>query len=99
MKKILIATGIYPPQLGGPAQYAKNLHDVWVSQGYEVKVTIFGEFKKYPWGIRHIIFFLYIIPTVFWADYIFALDPFFAGAVVILGKIFRKKVVFRTGGD
>ena len=27
--KILIATGIYPPELGGPAEYAKNLEYIW----------------------------------------------------------------------
>ncbi|MDO8564991.1 MAG: hypothetical protein Q7R88_03295 [bacterium] len=31
--KILIATGIYPPDIGGPAQYAKGVEEVWRKQG------------------------------------------------------------------
>lgn len=27
--KILIASGIYPPDIGGPAQYARNLYETW----------------------------------------------------------------------
>lgn len=97
--KILIAAGIYPPDVGGPAQYAKNLYEIWTSQGHTVSVKIFGKFRGYPWGIRHILFFLYVIPAVLSADYILTLDPFFAGILAILRKVFRKKVVFRTGGD
>jgi len=28
--KILIATGIYPPDIGGPANYAKSPHDLYI---------------------------------------------------------------------
>src|SRR3989344_7174529 len=97
--KILIATGIYPPSIGGPAQYAKNLHDAFVHHKHDVRISVFGDFLRYPWGIRHGMFFFYVIPDVFWADYVCVLDPFLAGVVAILGKIFGRKVVFRTGGD
>ncbi|MBX4206385.1 hypothetical protein KW784_01200 [Candidatus Parcubacteria bacterium] len=97
--KILIATGIYPPEIGGPAEYAKNLGDTWASQGHEVIVKIFGRFRKVPWGIRHIVFLLYILPAVAKADYILGLDSFSAGVVVVAAKLFGKKVIFRTGGD
>lgn len=97
--KILIITGIYPPEIGGPAEYAKNLRDVWTGQGHNVSVRIFGKFKWIPWGLRHIVFFFYIIPAVSLADCVFALDAFSAGVVLVASKIFSKKVIFRTGGD
>src|SRR3989344_5493017 len=97
--RILIVTGIYPPEIGGPAEYAKNLEEVWVSQGYQVSVKIFGRFKKIPWGVRHIVFFLYILPSVVRADYIVTLDAFTAGVSTVASKLFNKKNIFRTGGD
>jgi len=97
--RILIVTGIYPPEIGGPAEYAKNLEEVWVSQGYQVSVKIFGRFKKIPWGVRHIVFFLYILPSVVRADYIVTLDAFSAGVSTVASRLFNKKNVFRTGGD
>ena len=97
--KIFIITSIYPPEIGGPAEYAKNLEEVWHNDGNRVSVKIFGRFKKFPWGIRHIIFFFYILPAVSSADCIFALDAFSTGVVLVASKLFSKKVVFRTGGD
>lgn len=97
--KILIATGIYPPEIGGPAEYAKNLADVWTKEGHEVTVKIFGKFQKYPWGLRHILFFFHVLPLVIKADYIFTLEAFSSGIVTIASKLFLKKVIFRTGGD
>lgn len=97
--RILIVTGIYPPEIGGPAEYAKNLEGVWVSEGHEVSVKVFGRFKKIPWGIRHIIFFFYILLPVMRADHILTLDAFSAGVVMVASKLFSKKIIFRTGGD
>jgi len=96
---ILIITGIYPPEIGGPAEYAKNLKDVWATRGHSVSVKIFGQFRKWPWGLRHIIFFFYILPSVRNADYIVALDAFSAGVVTVASKLFSKTIIFRTGGD
>ncbi|MDP2651354.1 MAG: hypothetical protein Q8O98_02050 [bacterium] len=97
--KILIVTGIYPPEIGGPAEYAKNLKDIWTAQGHKVSVKIFSRFQKIPWGIRHIVFFFYILPSVASADNILTLDAFSAGVVVVASKLFAKGVIFRTGGD
>lgn len=97
--RILVVTGIYPPEIGGPAEYAKNLKEIWVSQGYKVSVKIFSRFKKIPWGIRHVIFFFYILPAIMWSDYVFTLDAFSAGVSALASKLFNKKNIFRTGGD
>jgi len=98
--RILIATGIYPPKIGGPAQYAKNLKDVFSKNGYSVKVKTFHLENYLPTGFRHVFFFLKIIPTVLLSDFILALDTFSVGLPSVLArKVFGKKVIVRTGGD
>lgn len=98
--RILITTGIYPPKIGGPAQYAKNLWEVFTKKGYLVKVKTFHLENYLPTGIRHLFFFFKIIPAVWKSDFVLALDTFSVGfPTVLAGKIFGKVVVIRTGGD
>jgi len=98
--KIVIATGIYPPEIGGPAKYAKNLASVWLKDGHEVSIKVFSRFNKFPTGVRHILYFLSIIPAIASADYILILDNFSCALpTVVASLIFNKKTVLRTGGD
>lgn len=98
--KILITTGIYPPDIGGPAQYAKELNDAFKRAGHTVMVKTYRTEKKLPSGIRHIFFFLKIIPAVLRADTIIILDTLSVGLpTVFAGKIFRRQTIIRTGGD
>ena len=97
---IVIATGIYPPEIGGPAEYSRELFDTFLIQKYNVFVVTYGELKKFPTGIRHILFFIKLIFEAFFADYIIALDTFSVGLpTVIFSKIFGKKLVLRVAGD
>ncbi len=99
-KNILIATGIYPPDIGGPAEYAAELEKVWKNQGYKVTVKYFSFEKKLPTGIRHIFFALKSIPAVISADFILVLDTWSAAIpTAFLCRIFGQKFVIRTGGD
>ncbi len=98
--RILIATGVYPPAIGGPAQYAKNLKEEWERVGYKVKVKTFHLEHSLPSGVRHFYFFLKILPAVLWSDFILALDTFSVGwPATCAAKIFGKKIIIRTGGD
>lgn len=98
--KIVIATGIYPPDIGGPAQYAKNLAEEFQKTGHSIKVVTFRIEKKLPTGIRHLFYFFRILPSLFGVDFIIALDTFSVGLPTVLAaKILRKKVIIRTGGD
>lgn len=98
--KILIATGIYPPDIGGPAQYVKNIEEVWKDQVHNVKVASFRFEKKLPTGIRHIWYFFRLLFDMVGSDMIIAMDTFSAGVpAVIAAKILRKKIIVRTGGD
>ncbi len=97
---ILITTGIYPPKIGGPAQYAKNLKDVYERKGHTVSIKTFMVENYLPLGIRHIFFFLKIIPAFFRADMILTLDTYSVGFPTVFASfVFRKKVIIRTGGD
>ncbi|MES3005143.1 MAG: glycosyltransferase family 4 protein [Patescibacteria group bacterium] len=97
---ILITTGIYPPKIGGPAQYAKNLKEEFEKKGHRVSVKTFGIENILPTGVRHLWFAVKVIPQFLKSDVVFALDTFSVGAPsVFLGKVFGKKVIIRTGGD
>lgn len=99
-KKIIITTGVYPPEIGGPAEYAKQLFETLLVQKYEVEVVPFGDLKSYPTGLRHILYFLKLVSEYYDADYVIALDTFSVGLPsVIFGKIFRAKTVIRVAGD
>ncbi len=98
--KIVIATGIYPPKTSGPAQYAKNMNDLWSKMGHEVRVKTYGIENYLPTGIRHLFFFIKIIPALIQSDVVFALDTFSVGfPATLASRIFGKKIVIRTGGD
>lgn len=98
--RILITTGIYPPQIGGPAQYAKNMFNLWSEMGHKVSVKVFSRFNFLSTGVRHLIYFLYILPAVLKADFIFTLDTFsVALPSVLAARMLGKKIIIRTGGD
>lgn len=98
--KILIGTPLYPPDIGGPAQYAKKLESVWCQQGHEVTIAYFGKFLRWPTGLRHLIYFFSLWPKIARADFILALDTFSVGLPAVLAaRLLRKKIIIRTGGD
>jgi len=41
--KILIATGIFPPDIGGPALYSQKLAEEFSSRGLVVSVITYGK--------------------------------------------------------
>jgi glycosyltransferase involved in cell wall biosynthesis len=98
--RILISTGIYPPEIGGPAEYAKHLAEAWEDQFHKVEVRVFSRFNFLPTGIRHAAYFLYILPAVKRAERILILDTFSAALpTIVAAKLLRKRTVVRTGGD
>ena len=98
--KILIATGIYPPEIGGPATYAFLVENELKKRGHEVKVLPFRAVRKYPTIIRHIVYFLKVIKKVIWADIVLAQDTVSVGLPSLLAsKITNKPIVIRVPGD
>ena len=98
--KIVITTGIFPPQIGGPAQYAKNIAEAFRAKGHRIVVLTYQLEKYLPTGIRHFLFFLRSVIGFVSADFIIALDTFSVGwPSVVAAKILGKKIVIRIGGD
>ena len=96
--KVLIATGLYPPEIGGPATYSKTLEAELPRRGVEAKVLPFRRARRFPKVLRHIAYFFLIIRESRGMDLIYAQDPVSVGfpawlAAFILRKPFALKVV------
>lgn len=98
--RILIASGIYPPDIGGPAQYARNLYETWKRGGHEVKVAAYRWERAFPTGLRHLLYFIKILRKGWRADLILVLDTWSAAVPTMWAcKVMGKKYILRTGGD
>jgi glycosyltransferase involved in cell wall biosynthesis len=98
--RVLIATGLFPPEGGGPATYSKALDDLLPARGFEVDVLPFRNVRKFPKVIRHIAYFFLLLKRGMRADIIFAQDPISVGLPAMLAsKVLRKKFVLKMVGD
>lgn len=97
---VLVATGIYPPSVGGPATYAKLLYDELPKHGVEVEVVSFDSVRALPRGIRHILYFLKLLLASPGKQVIYALDPVSVGyPAMLVAKLVRKPLVLKVVGD
>lgn len=98
--KILLATGIFPPQIGGPATYSKLLYDELPKRGIDVEIATFGDYLDKPKLIRHFLYFLELIKKAVDVDVVYALDPVSVGLpALVASQIRNKKFVLRIAGD
>ncbi len=98
--KILIASGIYPPDIGGPAQYARNLYENWKNAGHDVKVAAYRWERAFPPIVRHFLYFLKILRKGWNAELILVLDTWSAAVPTMFAcALMHKKYIIRTGGD
>jgi len=98
--RILIATGITFPEVGGPSKYAKNLAEEFEKNGFKVKLLSYNFERKLPPGIRHLFYFFRIFLRSFFSNLIIGLDIFSTGFPAVLSaKILKKKIILRVGGD
>lgn len=98
--KMLIATGVFPPESGGPATYSKVLLDELPRRGIEVEVLPFREVRKYPKIIRHVVYFFITFKHAQKADLVLALDPVSVGLpAALVSWVFRKKFIVKVVGD
>ncbi|HOZ56464.1 MAG TPA: glycosyltransferase family 4 protein [bacterium] len=113
MTKLLITTGIYPPDIGGPATYSYHLTEEFEKIGSEIKIVAYGEGKannnqqevhfvsrQYNLFSRYFKYFCIVFNLSAKADLVYCLDLVSAGLPTILAaKLRGKKIVFRFGGD
>ena len=98
--KVLIATGIFPPESGGPATYSKTLLDMLPQHGIEVTVLPFRSARKWPKGIRHVVYFFSVLRESFSHDVVYAQDPVSVGLPSALATfISRKPLILKIVGD
>ena len=112
-KSILIATGIYPPHIGGSATYSSLLFRELPKRGHTAKVLTYGTASQrvagsiyvisnsWPKGIKHFLYFLKLLEIGRRSDLILVADSSFGAAFisVIAGKILRRKIIVRVTGD
>ncbi len=98
--KIVLATPIYPPEIGGPAIYSQKLKEGLEREGNAVKVVSYPGLKKYPQPIRIFLYFLALFKNAKGCDLIYAFNLTSCGLPArLVGKILRKKFLIRVGGD
>ncbi|HRH30992.1 MAG TPA: glycosyltransferase family 4 protein [Candidatus Paceibacterota bacterium] len=98
--KILLVTPLYPPEIGGPATYARFLEKEIPKHDSSIKIVKFSDVRKYPPIIRHILLLCKVLRHGISADIVFAQDAFSVALPAILAaKILRKPFVVRIPGD
>lgn len=111
--KILITTGIFPPDIGGPATYVWEIKQEFTRLGNEVRIITYSDDKNTDddsivyrvkrgknifW--RYFKYFLRVFFTAYWADVVYIQDSVSAGFPATLANlIWRKKAVLKVVGD
>ena len=99
-KRMLIATGMFPPDIGGPATYTKFLTDELPLRGIGVRVVSFGGVRHQPPLLRHIVYMWRVAMRSRGCDIIYAQDPVSVGVPAALAAILtRKTLVIKMVGD
>ncbi len=109
--RIVIATGIFPPDIGGPATYCVEVTKEFQAADHTVDICTFGEEKNTKGVFRvsrknGIILRYWKFTQCLWrvskgSDIIYAHDLFSVGISAAIVRVFRRNIrlVFRLGGD
>jgi glycosyltransferase involved in cell wall biosynthesis len=98
--KLVIATPLYPPEIGGPATYAKLLFEGLPAKGIEVELVKFSEVRHLPKIIRHYAYYRRVLRAARNADAVLALDPVSVGLPAMkAAKKAAKPFVVKIVGD
>ncbi len=107
---ILIATGIYPPEIGGPATYTQTLQKELPKYGFKVKIITYGKEKNtddvfYISSKQNILFryFKYtkqVWKLIPWADVVYVQGPVSEGLPTYWAcKLRNKEYILKVVGD
>lgn len=98
--RLVVATPLYTPEIGGPATYAKLLFDGLPAKGIDVELVKFSEVRHLPKIIRHYVYYRRVLKAVRSADTILALDPVSVGLpAMYAAKKLKKPFVVKIVGD
>lgn len=106
---ICLITGIFPPDIGGPATYVSRLAHSLTQQGHDVCVITLGDdetsyhfpvyrvSRVYPWPVRLGLVFLLLL-RYGWSRKLWYINGLELPAV-LAGKLLRKRMVMKIVGD
>ena len=98
--KIVIATPLYPPEIGGPATDSQLLAKHLPTYGIDVEIYSFGEVRHLPRGIRHLRYAYGLWRRTRTADVIVAMDTFSVCLpAALVARAAGKRFVVRVPGD
>lgn len=99
--RILLGCPVPVDTVAGPATVAREFIASFRGKGDNVRVATFTSFERsLPLPLRHVVFFVRILPEVAKADAILMLDPASTGpALSLAARIMRTRSVLRIGGD
>lgn len=98
--RLVVATPLYPPEIGGPATYVRFLEEGLPPRGIEVEVVKFAGVRRLPTGIRHCAYYRRVRRALRAADLALALDPVSVGLPTMLAAWReRKPYVVKVVGD
>lgn len=97
---ILVATGLYPPEIGGPATYTQMLEQRLPEHGFSLAVVPYGKVRQLSKWKRHFAYAKLLYHEAKSADVIYALDPVSVGLPAwLIAFVTRKPFMVRLGGD
>lgn len=98
--RLVVATPLYPPDIGGPATYARTLEIELPKRGIDVSLVKFSAVRRLPKVIRHVAYFWNVFRALRGADAILALDPVSVGfPAVLAAKLRRVPFIVKVVGD
>jgi glycosyltransferase involved in cell wall biosynthesis len=99
-RRIVVATGIYPPSVGGPATYSQALADELPIHGIDVRIATFDDVRHLPRLVRHIAYGLKLTKAAVGVEAVYAQDPFSVGAPAwLVAFLLRRRFVLKVVGD
>jgi glycosyltransferase involved in cell wall biosynthesis len=98
--KLVLATPLYPPEIGGPATYAAILEAGLPAHGIEVELVKFSDVRLLPKFVRHLTYYRRVRRALRNADVALALDPVSVGMPTMLAaRRARKPYLVKIVGD
>lgn len=100
MKKIVIVTPLFPPDVGGPAKQAFYLAELLKKENVPHEVLVYSQYHKRDGKLGHFYFFKDILFRVQKGDTVVVFDEMALGFSALLAtRLRRATLLVRVGGD
>ncbi len=97
---VLVAAGLYPPEIGGPATYAAMVEQALPEHGVKVSVVPYRSVRAVPKAFRHVAYTWKLWRVSAGVDVVYALDPVSVGLpAYVVAMLRRRPLMLRLGGD